>query len=185
MTDKQFSLLMNEIKGLNGKFDGLSKEVKELKKNVQELNQRVDTLDKKVDVLDKRVDTLDKKVDVLDKRVDTLDKKVDALDKRVDTLDKKVDTLDKKTDAIAKKNDEHIGYTASEAIKLFGWQQKIEEQIKEFEARNQREHSELWNMIERRFDTAVRPIDTLQLSIEAVKDIALSNQNRILRLEKV
>lgn len=157
MTDKQFSLLMNEIKGLNGKFDGLSKEVKELKKNVQELNQRVDTLDKKVD----------------------------ALDKRVDTLDKKVDTLDKKTDAIAKKNDEHIGYTASEAIKLFGWQQKIEEQIKEFEARNQREHSELWNMIEIRLDTAIRPIDTLQLSIEAVKDIALSNQNRILRLEKV
>lgn len=150
MTDKQFSLLMNEIKGLNVKLDGLSKEVKELKKNVQELNKRVDTLDKKVDVLDKRVDT-----------------------------------LDQKTDAIAKKNDEHIGDTAKDAIKLFGWQQKIEEQLKEFEARNQREHSELWNMIERRFDTAVRPIDTLQISIEAVKDIALSNQKRILRLEKV
>lgn len=141
--------------------------------------------DKQFSLLMNEIKGVKQEVKELKKNVQELNKRVDTLDKKVDVLDKRVDTLDKKVDAIAKKNDEHIGDTASEAIKLFGWQQKIEEQIKEFEARNQREHSELWNMIERRFDTAVRPIDTLQLSIEAVKDIALSNQKRILRLEKV
>lgn len=141
MTDKQFSLIMNEIKGLNSKFDGLNSEVKGLKSEFKDLKSDFKVLNGKFDDLSSKVDELDKNQKLL------------------------------------------IHTTASDGIKLFNWQQKIEAILKEFQDRNRREHEDIRDLIERRFDECVRPIKTLELSIEGVRSIAISNQERILKLE--
>lgn len=145
-----------------------------LKEELQPINTRLDSMDEKIQGLDVKVNSMDKKIQELDGNVSNMDGKIQGLDEKMQKMDTKID-----------KN----------TILLEELTTKIEivaEVQKSHMEQNTREHNEIVDKLEKRFDvleSAVKDVSTdvrhIEKDLLVLEEITAKNYSDIIQLRKI
>ncbi|MFD3269843.1 hypothetical protein ACE3MS_06830 [Paenibacillus dendritiformis] len=107
MSEQLLHTIVQELQGLNGRFDKMDKRFDQVEQRLGKVEQRLDNMDKRFDQVEQRLskveqrlDKMDKRFDQVEQRLDRVEQRLDQMDKRFDQVEQRLNTMDSRLEAI-------------------------------------------------------------------------------------
>ncbi|PZM62931.1 hypothetical protein [Paenibacillus dendritiformis] len=87
MSEQLLHTIVQELQGLNGRFDKMDKRFDQVEQRLGKVEQRLDNMDKRFDQVEQRLSKVEQRLDKMDKRFDQVEQRLNTMDSRLEAIE--------------------------------------------------------------------------------------------------